>query len=273
MRHAPHAWRCGGSGAQLKPRRAIHRRLQVSLLSSVLYYALTTGNGTPTLGEEYSDLHAVRRGRLPRQHGSAPQRLMRPPAAVAGGGRRAAAAVAAATRAVDCAAVRGAVLAGARAVRWALHSCACAAADLRFPHRTAGARFAIPSARTARRKAARCATLQRRSSALRAARLLACAAPPLPPPPPPPTLLRDAAPCFGEPCRTWRRVEHSRPPRSNARPDAALCVGRSRWRCYLAATWRCSTCTACTIRPRTAWPACAASSWAACASRGRTTAS
>lgn len=33
---------------------------QVSLLSTVLYNALTTGNGTPTLGEEYSDLHAVR---------------------------------------------------------------------------------------------------------------------------------------------------------------------------------------------------------------------
>ena len=26
----------------------------------MLYNALTTGNGTPTLGEEYSDLHAVR---------------------------------------------------------------------------------------------------------------------------------------------------------------------------------------------------------------------
>ena len=33
---------------------------QVSLLSTVLYNALTTGSGTPTLGEEYSDLHAVR---------------------------------------------------------------------------------------------------------------------------------------------------------------------------------------------------------------------
>ena len=53
-----------GRSAEAAP--GVPCRPQVSLLSSVLYYALTTGNGTPTLGEEYSDLHAVRRGRSPR---------------------------------------------------------------------------------------------------------------------------------------------------------------------------------------------------------------
>jgi hypothetical protein len=91
---------------------------QVSLLSTVLYNALTTGNGTPTLGEEYSDLHAVRAlctGGVRR----AARLTLRDFVGVAGGGRGAAAAVAAAARAADCAAVGGAVLAGARAVRLA----------------------------------------------------------------------------------------------------------------------------------------------------------
>ena len=122
-------------GARLRPRCATSAAPQVSLLSSVLYYALTTGNGTPTLGEEYSDLHAVRRTRPPRQRASAPKDSRALMLRRAGGGRRAAAAVAAATRAADCAAVRGAILAGARAVRRALRSCN-ATADLRFaaPH-------------------------------------------------------------------------------------------------------------------------------------------
>ena len=83
---------------------------QVSLLSSVLYNALTTGHGTPTLGEEYSDLHAVRGGGA----ASAPFRAAHSttlPGLAAGGWRSAAAAVAAAPRAADCAAVCGAVLA------------------------------------------------------------------------------------------------------------------------------------------------------------------
>jgi hypothetical protein len=32
---------------------------QVSLASAVLYYGLTTASGSPTLGEEYCDLHTV----------------------------------------------------------------------------------------------------------------------------------------------------------------------------------------------------------------------
>jgi hypothetical protein len=58
QRAAAAAARGAAQGADLPA--PVRLPCQVSLLSSVLFYAVTTGAGVPTLGEEYTDLHAVR---------------------------------------------------------------------------------------------------------------------------------------------------------------------------------------------------------------------